>query len=96
MFVTIVDVRIKPGLEGDFARSFSDANAELSACDGFVARRLLRADDGPPSFRIIVEHDSRETFEAMRRSDAHAKWHSRMTSYMEQAPVPRFFKVVAR
>ena len=95
MFVAIVDIRVKPGQEGEFERSFSDANAELSACSGFVARRLLRSADGS-SLRIIVEHDSRETFEAMHRSDVHAKWHARMTSHMEQAPVPRFFKVVAQ
>ncbi len=94
MFVAIVDVRLKQGAEDDFARSFSDANAELSGCEGFVQRRLLKSGDG--SFRIIVEHDSRDTFERMHQSGVHAKWHGKMISYMAEPPSPRFFQVVVQ
>lgn len=94
MFVAIADVRLKAGAEEEFARSFAEANAELSECEGFVGRRLLKSGDG--SLRIIVEHDSRETFEGMHRSDAHARWHEKMTSYMEQPPQPKFFQVIAQ
>ncbi len=94
MFVAMVDIKLKAGVEDDFARSFSDANAELSGCEGFIGRRLLRSGDG--SLRILVEHDSRDTFEKMHKIDAHARWHGRMTSYMAEAPLPRFFQVVAK
>lgn len=93
MFVAIADISLRPGVEDEFVRSFSDANAEMSGCEGFVSRRLLKSGDG--SFRIVVEHDSRETFERMHQSDVHAKWHATMTSYMERPPSPRFFRVVA-
>jgi len=94
MFVAMADIRLKPGVEEDFARSFSNANAELSRCEGFAGRRLLKSGDG--SYRVVVEHDSRDTFEKMRQSGVHAKWHDEMTSFMAQAPSPRFFQVVAQ
>lgn len=95
MFVAIVDIRLRPGADEDgFVRLFSDANAELSGCEGFVSRRLLRSGDG--SLRVVVEHDSRETFERMHRTDVHARWHQRMTSHMAEPPSPRFFQVVAQ
>ena len=94
VFVAIVDIKLKSGVEDDFARSFSDANAELSKCDGFLNRRLLKSGDG--SLRIVVEHQTRDTFEKMHQSDIHAKWHEKMTSFMEQMPSPRFYKVVAQ
>ena len=93
MFVAIVDIRLKQGVEEDFAKSFSCANAELSKCEGFVSRRLLRAGDG--SLTIVVEHDSRKTFESMHQSDIHAKWHKEMVSFMVEPPSPRFFQVIA-
>jgi len=93
MFVAIADISLRPGAEDEFVRSFSDANADLSGCAGFVARRLLKSGDG--SFKVIVEHDSRETFEKMHQSDVHSKWHGIMTTYMERPPSPRFFQVVA-
>ena len=94
VFVAIADVRLRPGAEGDFAGAFVESNAELSRCEGFVGRRLLKSGDG--SFSIVVEHDSRETFERMRRSDAHARWHGRLAGYMVDPPSPRFFQVVAQ
>ena len=94
MFVAIVDIQLKPGVEEDFAKSFANANTDLSQCDGFVNRRLLKSGDG--SFRIVVEHDSRDTFEKMHQSDVHAKWHGEMISFMAQMPSPRFFQVVAQ
>lgn len=94
MFVAMVDVRLKPGAdEGEFARMFADANADLCRCDGFVARRLLKSGDG--SLRVVVEHDSRQTFEAMHQTDVHARWHKKLTSYMDGPPSPRFFNVVS-
>ncbi len=94
MFVAIAEVYLKDGAEGDFVGSFADANAELSECEGFVGRRLLKSGDG--SFRILVEHDSRETFERMHQGDIHAKWHKVMISHMARAPSPRFYTVVAQ
>ena len=94
MFVAIVDIQLKPGVEQDFIKSFTNANADLSQCDGFIGRRLLKSGDG--SFRIVVEHTSRDTFEKMHQSDVHTKWHGEMTSFMAQMPSPKFFQVVAQ
>ncbi len=94
MFIAIVDIQLKPGAEKNFEKSFSDANVELCQCEGFVSRRLLKSGDG--SFRIIVEHDSRDTFEKMHQSQIHAKWHKQMTFHMAQMPTPRFYQVVAQ
>lgn len=94
MFIAIVDIQLKAGVEDDFAKSFAEANTELGLCEGFQSRRLLKSGDG--SYRIIVEHDNRDTFEKMHQTPVHAKWHAQMTAFMSEMPAPRFFKVVAQ
>ena len=60
MFVMIADVSLKEGAEDDFKSWFSESNKVLSGFPGFVSRRFLKSADG--SYRIIVEHESKETF----------------------------------
>ena len=40
---------------------------------GFVSRRFLKSPDG--SYRIIVEHESKDTFIKMHQSPEHEKLH---------------------
>ena len=60
MFVMMADVQLKEGMEEDFKNWFSESNKILSPFPGFVSRRFLKSNDG--SYRIIVEHESKETF----------------------------------
>ena len=60
MFVMIAEVQLKEGAEDDFKSWFSESNKILSNFPGFVSRRFLKSPDG--SYRIIVEHESKETF----------------------------------
>ena len=79
MFVAIVDICLKAGVEDDFTKSPS-ANAKLCQCAGFVNRRLLKSGDG--SFRIL-EHDSQDTFEKMQ-SAIHVTWPKQINLFYDQ------------
>jgi heme-degrading monooxygenase HmoA len=93
MFVMIADVSLKEGAEDDFKNWFSESNKELSSFPGFVSRRLLKSTDG--SYRIIVEHESKETFIKMHQSPEHEKLHPKGHSFMSADPVRKTYTVAA-
>ena len=93
MFVMIADVSLKEGAEDDFKSWFSESNKVLSGFPGFVSRRFLKSADG--SYRIIVEHESKETFIKMHQSPEHEKLHPQGHSFMSADPVRKTFTVAA-
>jgi heme-degrading monooxygenase HmoA len=93
MFVMMADVQLKEGAEEDFKKWFSESNKVLSVFPGFVSRKFLKSADG--SFRIIVEHESKETFIKMHNSPEHDKLHPEGHSYMSQPPARKTYTVAA-
>ena len=93
MFVMMADVQLKEGAEDDFKSWFSESNKVLSNFPGFVSRRFLKSADG--SYRIIVEHESKETFIKMHQSPEHEKLHPAGHSFMSTDPVRKAFTVAA-
>ncbi len=93
MFVMMADVSLKEGTEDDFKSWFSESNKVLSNFPGFVSRRFLKSADG--SYRIIVEHESKETFIKMHQSPEHEKLHPKGHSFMSADPVRKTFTVAA-
>ena len=93
MFVMMADVQLKEGAEDDFKSWFSESNKALSGFPGFVSRRFLKSSDG--SYRIIVEHESKETFIKMHQSPEHEKVHPKGHSFMSADPIRKTFTVAA-
>ena len=93
MFVMMADIQLKEGAEEDFKNWFSESNKVLSNFPGFVSRRFLKSNDG--SYRIIVEHESKETFIKMHQSPEHENLHPTGHSFMSAAPVRKTFTVAA-
>ena len=60
---------------------------------GFVSRRCLKSNDG--SYRIIVEHETKETFMTMIQSPEHQEVHPKLHSFMSAEPVKKMFTVSA-
>ncbi len=94
MLVVITDVRIRPEAVDDFKRWFSESNGVLSKFGGFVSRRLLESGDG--RHRIMVEFEDMEKFTAMRQSPEHERLHSEAVRFMDGAPSPTLYRVVAQ
>ena len=93
MFVMIVDVQLKDGVEDDFKSWFSESNKVLSSFPGFVSRKFLKSTDG--SYRIVVEHESKETFIKMHNSPEHEKLHPLGHSFMSEPPQRQTYTVAA-
>ncbi len=93
MFIVIADIQLKKGTESEFKQWFAESNKTLSKLDGFVSRRLLESADG--KHRIIIEHQSKETFEKMYQSQEHTKLHAQAITFMEESPLPKFYDIVA-
>jgi len=91
--IVIADIKIKEGIESEFKAWFEESNKELSKVSGFVSRRLLKAPDG--THRIIVEHQSMQTFEAMRQSPEHVQLHARAVEFMKIPPSPKIYDIIA-
>jgi len=93
MFVMMADVQLKDGAEDNFKKWFSESNKVLANFPGFISRRFLKANDG--SYRIIVEHKSKETFIQMHNSPEHDKLHPEGHSYMSAPPARKTFSIAA-
>lgn len=93
MFVMMADVQLKEGAEEDFKKWFSESNKVLSPFPGFVSRKFLKSADG--SYRIIVEHESKETFIKMHNSPEHEKLHPQGHSYMSEPPQRKTYTLAA-
>ena len=93
MFVMIADVQLKDGAEDDFKSWFSESNKTLSSFPGFVSRKFLKSTDG--SYRIVVEHESKETFIKMHNSPEHEKLHPAGHSFMSGPPQRKTYTVAA-
>jgi len=65
----------------------------LSSFPGFVSRRFLKSIDG--TYRIIVEHETKETFMTMIQSPEHQEFHPKLHSFMSVEPVKKLFTVSA-
>jgi heme-degrading monooxygenase HmoA len=93
MFVMMADIQLKEGAEDDFKTLFSESNKILSPFPGFVSRRFLKSIDG--TYRITVEHETKETFMTMIQSPAHQEFHPKLHSLMSVEPVKKLFTVSA-
>ena len=95
MFVVIVDLQLKDGTDDDFKAWFSESNRALSTFPGFISRRLLQSSSSN-TYRVIVEHESRESFVKMHQSPEHARVHPVGRSFMASDPMPEMYTVVAQ
>ncbi|RNJ77695.1 MAG: antibiotic biosynthesis monooxygenase [Nitrosopumilus sp. B06] len=93
MFVMIADITLKEGAEDGFKAWFSESNKTLSEFPGFVSRRFLKSPDG--ICKIIVEHQTKETFVKMHQSPEHEKLHPMGRSFMSADPSRQTFTVVS-
>ena len=93
MFVMIADVQLKDGAEDGFKSWFSESNKALSCFPGFVSRKFLKSTDG--RYRIVVEHESKETFIKMHNSPEHEKIHPTGHAFMSGPPQRKTYTVVA-
>lgn len=89
----MADIQLKSGVESEFKQWFSEVNQVLSKFDGFVSRRLLQSGDG--SYRILVEHQSKETFVKMHNSPEHEKIAQRLPEFFAAEPQRKSFTIAA-
>lgn len=93
MFVMIADIQLKEGVEEDFKKWFAESNKILCTFSGFVSRKFLKSPDG--TCKILVEHESKETFIKMHQSPEHEKIHPTGHSFMSADPVRKTYTVAA-
>jgi heme-degrading monooxygenase HmoA len=94
MFVIISHLPpLKAGQEAEFLAWFAAAKAQLSGTPGLVGWRLLKPLAGG-SYTVLVEHESQETFLAMRNSPVHAEVGHRLAPLLVGPPSPQLFEVV--
>jgi len=60
---------------------------------GFVSRKFLKSTDG--SYRIVVEHESKDTFVKMHNSPEHEKVHPAGHAFMSGPPQRKTYTVAA-
>ena len=93
MFVVMADIKLKEISGIEFKKWFSESNKILSKTDGFISRRLLQS-HSDKTYRILLEHKSKQTFEAMINGEDHKKLNSEAVTFMVESPTRQFYNVV--
>ena len=93
MFVVMADVKLKEVSGTEFKKWFSESNKILSKTDGFISRKLLQSHIDK-TYRILLEHKSKETFEAMINGDDHKRLNAEAITFMAESPIRQFYNVV--
>lgn len=93
MFVAVVEIELKKGVEEEFKKWVGESNKDLSKFDGFINRRLLQSRTG--KHLILVEFESLEKFEKMHQTQEHHQIQSKGHSMMATPPKPMFYNVVS-
>ena len=84
---------IKPGKDAEFKEWFAWSNKEFAPSKGLIHRRLLKPLKGA-NYVAIVEHESHETFLAMRNSPGHEEAGKRVAPLLDGSPTFQFYEVV--
>ncbi|MFZ1076413.1 MAG: antibiotic biosynthesis monooxygenase [Nitrosotalea sp.] len=93
MFVVVAEIQLKNGMDEEFKKWINESNKDLAKFDGFINRRLLATRTGKHT--ILIEFESQEKFEKMHQTQEHSRIQAKGHSYMETAPRPIFYEVVA-
>ena len=88
----MADVQLKESMESEFEEWFSESNKILSKADGFLSRRLLMSPDR--SYRILLQHQSKETFEKMIDSEEHKNLNATAITFMIESPTRMLYDVL--
>lgn len=94
MFIVISHLPpIREGKEAEFLEWFSATARALAGSRGLISWRLLRPALGG-SYTALIEHESRETFFAMKNGDAHAEAARRLLPLLDGPPSPQLYEVL--
>lgn len=94
MFVVISHLpAIKEGKEAEFLEWFAATSKALTGSKGLLGWRLLKPIAGG-AYTALIEHESQETFLAMKNSVAHAEAARRLVPLLAGPPSPQLFEVV--
>lgn len=94
MFIVISHLPpIREGKESEFLEWFAATARALAGSRGLISWRLLRPALGG-SYTALIEHESRETFFAMKNGDAHAEAARRLLPLLDGPPSPQLYEVI--
>lgn len=84
---------IREGKEVEFLEWFAATALTLAGSGGLISWRLLKPVSGG-AYTALIEHESQETFLAMKNSDAHAEAARRLLPLLDGPPSPQLYEVL--
>lgn len=84
---------VKAGKEAELLEWFAVASKEFAGMQGLIGWRLLKPVAGG-GYTALIEHESQETFLAMKNSAVHAEAAKRLLPLLDGMPSPQLFEVV--
>jgi len=90
VFVLIVDIKVKPGLEQQAEKTYRGSfRSAISAQTGFVSVEFLRPDDGG-EHALIIAFESQPAQQAWVATDLHTRVWSEMEASFDSYKVRTF------
>lgn len=94
MYVAIIDMPLKDGMEEEFGRWISETNRILSKQPGFINRRLGKSDDG--KYVIIAEFDNMEAHHKIHQTPEHHQIQTQLMNFIKQGPSRKFYNIISQ
>ena len=83
------------GHEAEFIETMDRAKAIIAASPGFISLRVLRCQEQPSQFLLLVEWETLEDHtEGFRNSEAYQEWRALLHHFYDPFPVVEHFETV--
>ncbi|HEV7209316.1 MAG TPA: antibiotic biosynthesis monooxygenase family protein [Mycobacteriales bacterium] len=84
---------VRPGQEADFEVAMSQARQVLGASPGCRSVRVLRGEESPSTYLLLVDWDSRAAHtDTFRNSAAFTRWRELVGRFWEPMPTVEHFR----
>jgi heme-degrading monooxygenase HmoA len=94
MYIALIDIELKDGMEEEFKTWITSSNMALSKFSGFVSRKLVKSDNG--KYGLVVEFTDKESHIKLHQTNEHHEIHKQLMGFLKKPPVPAFYHVIAR
>jgi heme-degrading monooxygenase HmoA len=96
MVLEVAMLDVKPGLEDDFLRAFSQAQHILSKMSGYISHQLKRCMENQGRFILLVEWEKlSDHTEGFRGSPEYQQWKSLLHHFYDPFPIVEHYQGIA-
>jgi heme-degrading monooxygenase HmoA len=96
MILEVAVLHVRPGQSAAFEQAFAEAQAIISAMDGYISHRLQRCLESPDQYLLLVEWRCLEDHTVgFRQSAGYQEWKRLLHHFYDPFPVVEHYEAVS-